>query len=101
MKSNHAAGLLMCRNTQRGLEYFLVHPGGPFFKNKDAGVWSIPKGISEPGEALIDTAQREFWEETGIRPAPPFHEMESFKPKLFLPIIYRRAKGKVFMKTGS
>jgi predicted NUDIX family NTP pyrophosphohydrolase len=46
----------------------LVHPGGPFFKRRDAGVWSIPKGMSEPGEAPLATAQREFREELGIEP---------------------------------
>lgn len=48
----------------------LVHPGGPFYKRRDAGVWSIPKGLSEPGEALIDTALREFREELGFDPQP-------------------------------
>ena len=81
MKANQAAGLMMCRIAKAGLEYFLVHPGGPFFKSKDAGVWSIPKGLPEPGEALIDTAQREFLEETGIRPAAPFHELGSVRQK--------------------
>lgn len=53
------------------LEIFLVHPGGPFWKNKDQGAWSIPKGeisddekISE--ESLLEEAKREFYEETGI-----------------------------------
>ena len=46
----------------------LVHPGGPFFANKDAGVWSIPKGLVDPGEDLLATARREFEEETGFRP---------------------------------
>jgi predicted NUDIX family NTP pyrophosphohydrolase len=48
----------------------LVHPGGPFFKRRDAGVWSIPKGMCEPGEALVETARREFREELGFDPAP-------------------------------
>jgi predicted NUDIX family NTP pyrophosphohydrolase len=49
----------------------LVHPGGPFYKRRDAGVWSIPKGSSEPGEAPIDAARREFREELGFEPTPP------------------------------
>ena len=49
-----------------GLELFLVHPGGPFFRNKDGGAWSIPKGEVEPSEDPLTTARREFSEETGI-----------------------------------
>ncbi len=60
-----SAGLLMFRRTD-GLELFLVHPGGPFFRNKDGGAWSIPKGEVEPSEDPLSTARREFSEETGI-----------------------------------
>ena len=71
-----SAGLLMCRIADSiGLQYFLVHPGGPFFKNKSAGYWSIPKGLPEGEEDLMQTAQREFYEETGIRSAPPYHAL--------------------------
>jgi predicted NUDIX family NTP pyrophosphohydrolase len=48
----------------------LVHPGGPFYKRRDAGVWSIPKGLSEAGEAPLDAALREFREELGFDPTP-------------------------------
>lgn len=48
----------------------LVHPGGPFFQRRDDGVWSIPKGLCEPGEALQSAARREFREELGFDPAP-------------------------------
>ena len=78
---NLAAGLLMCRISDGRLEFFLVHPGGPFFRNKDAGAWSIPKGIPEGSENLIDTARREFLEETGISPIPPFHSLGTIKQK--------------------
>ena len=81
MKSNVAAGLLMCRLSGGQLEYFLVHPGGPFFLRKDIGAWSIPKGIPEEGENLMDTAQREFFEETGLKPIPPFISIEHIKQK--------------------
>lgn len=66
-----SAGLLMY---VRGgpLRLLLGHPGGPYWQNKDAGAWSIPKGASEPGEELIDAARREFEEETGIIPQAPF-----------------------------
>jgi len=50
----------------QGLELFLVHPGGPFFRNKDEGSWSLPKGEIEPGENPLAAARREFAEETGL-----------------------------------
>ena len=53
----------------------LVHPGGPFFKNKDDGVWSVPKGLADNGEAgeeLLSVAKREFEEETGVKPEGTF-----------------------------
>lgn len=78
---NIAAGLLMCRRRGHELEFFLVHPGGPFWANKNDGAWSIPKGEPEQGEELLQTAQREFFEETGIRPTPPFHSLGSVKQK--------------------
>jgi predicted NUDIX family NTP pyrophosphohydrolase len=62
-------------------EFFLVHPGGPFFRNKDDGHWTIPKG--EPGhdEPMLEVAQREFIEETGIKPQPPFIDVGSIQQK--------------------
>lgn len=74
------AGLLMYRKGKE-LEYFLVHPGGPFFSKKNEGVWSIPKGLPENHEELLETAQREFYEETGIKPTPPFHALGTAKLK--------------------
>lgn len=61
-----SAGLLMYRISQSIPQYFLVHPGGPFYARKDDGVWTIPKGLCNPDEPLIDAARREFTEETGI-----------------------------------
>jgi predicted NUDIX family NTP pyrophosphohydrolase len=61
-----SAGLLLYRYGSPGLEVFLVHPGGPFWARKDAGAWSIPKGLVEPGEDALSAARREFLEETGF-----------------------------------
>ena len=81
MTSNVAAGLLMCDTRDGEIAFFLVHPGGPYFRNKDVGVWTIPKGLPESGEDLLETAQREFFEETGIKPTQPFHELGTIKQK--------------------
>lgn len=61
-----SAGMLLYRRGDAGLEVFLVHPGGPFWRNKDAGAWSIPKGEIGADEAACDAARREFTEETGF-----------------------------------
>lgn len=63
--NKQSAGILLYRKTGKEIEIFLVHPGGPFFKNKDAGVWSIPKGEFMVGEEPLAAAKREFQEETG------------------------------------
>src|SRR5256886_17422511 len=65
-----SAGLLLYRVRDRGPEVLLVHPGGPFWKRRDDGAWSIPKGEIEPGETAIEVARREFQEELG-QPLPP------------------------------
>jgi len=57
---------------QNLLEVLLVHLGGPYWKKKDDGVWTIPKGNVEPGEDLLTAAIREFTEETGLVPEEPF-----------------------------
>lgn len=67
MEVKHSAGLLMYRRKPEW-QFFLVHPGGPFFARKDHGVWTIPKGLIEPGEGALAVAAREFEEETGKSP---------------------------------
>jgi predicted NUDIX family NTP pyrophosphohydrolase len=67
-----SAGLLMYRRRNSGVQVFLVHPGGPFWKNKDAGAWSIPKGEYEDYENPLDAAKREFEEEVGLKPQGQF-----------------------------
>lgn len=61
---NPSAGILLYRRTASGLEVFLIHPGGPFWANKDS--WSIPKGEYSPEEEPLAAACREFQEETGM-----------------------------------
>ncbi len=70
-----SAGLLIYRETDAGLEIFLVHPGGPFFANKDNGAWSIPKGEFD-GEDPLTAALREFEEETGLKIAGEFFALK-------------------------
>jgi predicted NUDIX family NTP pyrophosphohydrolase len=60
-----SAGILLYRKVNNELQVFLVHPGGPFFKNKDEGAWSIPKGEFLDDEDALKAAKREFLEETG------------------------------------
>jgi predicted NUDIX family NTP pyrophosphohydrolase len=75
------AGILLFRRRPHGLQVLLVHPGGPLWKNKDDGWWSIPKGEVEPGEDLFVAAQREFAEEVGFRPPGPFIALTPAKLK--------------------
>jgi predicted NUDIX family NTP pyrophosphohydrolase len=72
-----SAGLVMIDGRGRVL---LVHPGGPFFKKRDAGVWSIPKGLCSPGEEPEAAARREFFEELGfLPPESALHALGSIK----------------------
>jgi predicted NUDIX family NTP pyrophosphohydrolase len=65
--SQHSAGVLLYRRSSDALEVLLVHPGGPFWRNKNAGAWQLPKGGIEPGESPAEAARRETEEELGIR----------------------------------
>jgi predicted NUDIX family NTP pyrophosphohydrolase len=70
-----SAGILLYRKRAGLLEVFLVHPGGPFWKNKDDGAWSIPKGECDEGADLLSEAKREFMEETGVAPQGEFQPL--------------------------
>ena len=63
--AKESAGIVLYRYHDSTLEIFLVHPGGPFWKNKDSGAWSIPKGEFDAREDPLQAARREFHEETG------------------------------------
>ncbi|MFL6759100.1 NUDIX domain-containing protein [Sphingomonas sp.] len=67
MPPPHSAGILLFRQRDGPTEVLLIKPGGPFWRNKDAGAWMIPKGLVEPGEAPAEAALREFAEETGTQ----------------------------------
>jgi predicted NUDIX family NTP pyrophosphohydrolase len=65
MPPPHSAGILLFRQRDGETQVLLIKPGGPFWRNKDAGAWMIPKGMVEPGEVPAQAALREFEEETG------------------------------------
>ena len=68
-----SAGILLCRQRDGATEVLLIKSGGPFWRNKDAGAWMIPKGKVERGEVPAEAALREFEDETGTRlTAVPF-----------------------------
>ena len=71
----------MFRRTNDSLELLLVHPGGPFWKNKDDGAWTIPKGEVQPEEDLLTRARIEFEEELGIEPSGEWIPLGSIKQK--------------------
>jgi predicted NUDIX family NTP pyrophosphohydrolase len=64
--SETSAGLLLYRRRGHDVEVLLVHPGGPFFRNRDDGWWTVPKGLPDAGEDPLEAARREFAEETGF-----------------------------------
>lgn len=76
-----SAGLLMYRQRGHQLEVLLVHLGGPFWANKDAGAWFVPKGEVNSGEDELAAAKREFQEETGLAPGSNLFPLGSVKHK--------------------
>ena len=81
MSAKTSAGILLYQIRSSRLEVFVAHPGGPYFKNKDDGVWSIPKGEVEAEEDLLSTAIREFAEETGISLSGDFISLGHIKQR--------------------
>ena len=80
-RGNVSAGLLLYRRVGGALEVFLAHPGGPFWRDRDLGAWTIPKGVLEDGEDPLAAAQREFAEETSVAPVGPFLSLGSVRQK--------------------
>jgi len=76
-----SSGLLLFRRTNSQPEFFLVHPGGPFFARKDAGWWTVPKGEILENEQPLTAAVREFEEETGFKPSGNFIELNPITQK--------------------
>jgi predicted NUDIX family NTP pyrophosphohydrolase len=76
-----SAGLLMFRRRGEAVEVLLAHPGGPFWARRDDAAWTLPKGEIAPEEDPLAAAQREFLEETGFTPAPPFLPLGELRQK--------------------
>ena len=80
-----SAGILLYKFIDKTIFFLLVHPGGPFWKNKDLESWSIPKGEFTEDENPLDAAKREFYEETGFKleseSETDFIELDSVKLK--------------------
>lgn len=74
-----SAGVLLLRAGPDGLEVLLVHPGGPFWRNKDVGAWQIPKGEIEAGEDAEAAARREAQEELGVAVDVPLVPLEDVR----------------------
>lgn len=79
MANKKSAGILLYRQSYKGLEVFLVHPGGPYWAKKDEGAWSLPKGEFVEGEDALQAARREFHEETGFAIDGAFMELTPLK----------------------
>ena len=72
MAQKESAGLLLYRRRNGSVEVLLAHPGGPYWATRHEGAWTIPKGGIHPGEDPLQTAIREFKEETGFDPCGPY-----------------------------
>ena len=72
MAKKTSGGLVLYNLIGNSPRFLVAHPGGPFFRKRDEGWWSIPKGEPEEGEEIFDAAIREFEEETGLCPEGPY-----------------------------
>lgn len=79
--NQESAGILLYRRGEAGLEVLIAHPGGPFWARRDAGAWTIPKGLIEDGEDPVVTARREFVEEIGIDPGADLLQLGTITQK--------------------
>lgn len=77
--SKKSAGILLFQKVKDNIKVFLVHPGGPFYRKKDDGCWSIPKGEFSDEEEGLSAAIREFQEETGHQIKGNFVELDPIK----------------------
>ncbi len=80
-KNKISAGMLMYSKQKDIFKYLLVHPGGPFWVNKNEGAWTIPKGEVDDNADILETAKRELLEETGLTPSDTLIELGSIKQK--------------------
>jgi predicted NUDIX family NTP pyrophosphohydrolase len=76
-----SAGILMYRDDGTGLSVLLVHPGGPFWRHRDLGAWSIPKGEFDASEDAQIAARREFKEELGVEAKGPLHALGDIRQR--------------------
>ena len=74
-RDQRSAGLLVWRTGPAGPAFLLAHPGGPFWARRDAGAWTIPKGLIDAGEDPLAAARREFFEEIGIEVTGAFETL--------------------------
>jgi predicted NUDIX family NTP pyrophosphohydrolase len=88
-----SAGILLYREQDTIIEFLLVHPGGPFFAKKQEGAWTIPKGELLTDEEPLQAAIREFEEETGYAPSPPFLALQPIIQKGGKEVLCWAAKG--------
>jgi predicted NUDIX family NTP pyrophosphohydrolase len=88
-----SAGILMYRHGDVGMEVLLVHPGGPFWRNRDLGAWSIPKGEFDEGENPEAAARREFGEELGVEVTGPLQPLGQLRQRGGKTVIAYASKG--------
>jgi len=81
MPGKTSAGILLYRRDAGGVRVLLAHPGGPFWRGRDEGAWSIPKGGIETGESAESAARREFAEELGVAATAPLMPLGRLKQR--------------------